>query len=90
MCVCACVQQGETQAAAVLSLLAQILMDLFIAPPAFSGILLSLLSSLRRIAGLDSSFELISSPQRRQGKSSLSCSGEEDADFPVSEVQAGE
>lgn len=32
-------QQGETQAAAVLSLLAQILTDLFIAPPAFSGIL---------------------------------------------------
>lgn len=45
---------------------------------------------LCRIAGLDSSFELIGSPQRRQGKSSLSCSGEEDADFPVSEVQAGE
>lgn len=42
-----CVQQGEKQAAAVLSLLAQILTDLFIAPPAFSGILLSLLSSLQ-------------------------------------------
>lgn len=66
--MCACVQQGEMQAAAVLSLLAQILTDLFIVPPAFSAILLSLLSSLCRIAGLDSPFELISSPQRRQGQ----------------------
>lgn len=51
-----CVQQGEVQAAAVLSLLAWILTDLFIAPSAFSAILLSLLSSLSRIAGLDSPF----------------------------------
>lgn len=80
MCVCV---QGEVQAAAALSLLAQILMDLLIAPPGFSVILLS---SLCRTAGLDPPFELISSPQRRQGKSS----GEEHADFLVSEVRAGE
>lgn len=85
-----CVQQGEMQAAAVLSLLAQIPMDLSITPPAFSAILLLLLSSLCRVAGLDSPFELTSSPQRCQGKSSLSCSGGEDADFSVSEVRAGE
>lgn len=81
-----CVEQGEMQAAAVLSLLAQILMDLLIAPPAFSAILLSLLSFLC-MTGL--SFELISRPQVMAGKSSLSCSGEEDADFSVSEVQTG-
>jgi len=92
VCVCVCVsaQQGEMQAAAVLSLLAQILADLFIAPPAFSAIPLSLLSSICRITGLDSPFKSIGPPQRRQGKSSLSRSGEEDADFLVSEVRSGE
>lgn len=53
VCMCVCVQEGEMQAAAVLSFLAQILTDLFIVPSAFSAILLSLLSSLQdRRAGL--------------------------------------
>lgn len=82
MCVCVCAARNDA-GAQVLFLLAQILMDLFIASPAFSAILLSLLSFLCKTR---LSFELISSPQ---GKSSLSCPGEEGADFSLSEVQAG-